>query len=229
MVGFCRMAILGVAVLGGGFISSGGFADARAGEANQGGAEAKAGEPAIELTAEEKAERESRRACKAAICGALHSGKAGGTDISCSVIKSWRKSQIEKIAGKAHMSWPYGRVRCTSDLRLSHDDLAKALADEKHLTKLKPHSVTCTVEGEKTDAAKITFEFAPEITFEKGKAVKARLNWGKIEAPKLVKAAMWAATATDNTLNVLQQSIIDDVNDFTSNKCDEIKADWAGK
>lgn len=196
----------------------------------------KPAEPAIELTAEEKAERESRRACKAAICGALHAGQAPGGDIACTVIKSWRKSQIEKIAAKAHMSWPYGRIRCTSDLHLKHGELAKSLAEDKHLTKLQPHSVKCVIEGKKAEAdneqtgpTTITFEFAPEITFEKGKAVKARLNWGEIEAPKLIKAAMWAAMATDNTLNVLQQTVIADVNDFTGKKCDEVKEDWAGR
>src|SRR5690606_17298970 len=125
-------------------------------EVKPAGAEAKKADEVIELTPEEKAERESRRACKAAICGALHAGKASGADVACSVVKSWRKTQIEKIAAKAHMSWPYGRIRCVSDLRLNHDELAKALAEDKYQVKLQSHSVKCTVEGEKTDAATIT-------------------------------------------------------------------------
>ena len=80
--------------------------------------------------------------------------------------------------------------------------------------------------GEK-EPAEIKFSFAPKVQFEGGKAVKAQLNWGKIEAPTLIKTAMWTATATDNTFNVLQSTIVEDINDFVSNKCDEVKDEWS--
>ena len=67
---------------------------------------------------------------------------------------------------------------------------------------------------------------AAKVTFEGGKATKAVLNWGQIEAPSLVKGAMWTATATDNTFNVLDGMVVDDINDFISKKCMEVKDEW---
>ena len=83
------------------------------------------------------------------------------------------------------------------------------------------------IEREKDGPAKISFAFAPKVTFANGKATKAALNWGAIEAPTLVKGAMWTATATDNTFNVLQSTVVENINDFIGPKCDEVKDEWA--
>lgn len=187
---------------------------------------AAAAEP--ELTPEEKAEREGRKACKVAICSAFHNRKPGD-DISCSVLKTWRKSQLDKMISKAKVSWPYGAIKCTADVKLKRDALIKAMTEDKFESQLDKHQVVCTVEREKEGPTEIKFDFSPKITFEKGKATKAHLNWGKIEAPTLVKSAMWTATATDNTFNVLQSTMVEDINDFIGKKCDEVKSEWEGK
>ncbi|PPD29103.1 MAG: hypothetical protein CTY20_07710 [Hyphomicrobium sp.] len=182
----------------------------------------------VQLTEEEKAEREGRRACKAAICAAFHNRKAGD-DVSCTVLKSFRKEQLDKMLSKAKASWPWGKVKCTADVKLKRDLLMRALIADKLEAKMDPHQVSCTIDREKEASSEIKFEFSPAVTFEKGKAVKAQANWGKIEAPNLVKGAMWPATATDNTFNVIGSTLIEDINDFIGKKCDEVKADWVGK
>ena len=40
---------------------------------------------------------------------------------------------------------------------------------------------------------------------------------------------MWTATAADNTINMLNGTLVEDINDFISKKCDEVKSDWEGK
>jgi hypothetical protein len=182
----------------------------------------------IELTPEEIAERESRKACKVAICSAFHNKKSEGGDIACAVVKSWRKEQLDKMVSKAKISWPWGRVKCTTEVKLKREFLVKALSEPKYEAQIDNHQVVCTVDREKEEKAEIKFDFAPKVTFEAGKATKAYLGWGKIEAPTLVKGAMWTATATDNTFNVLQGTVVDDINDFIGPKCDEVKADWQG-
>ncbi len=182
----------------------------------------------IELTAEEKAEREGRKTCKAAICAAFHMRKAGD-DISCSVLKSFRKEQLDKMLSKAKASWPWGKVTCSSDVKLKRAVLARALTEDKVEAKLDTHHVVCTVDRGTEPSAEIKVDFAPNVTFEKGKAVKAQINWGKLEAPTLVKAAMWPATATDNTVNVLGGTLVEDINDFIGPKCMEVKPDWENK
>jgi hypothetical protein len=183
----------------------------------------------VDLTPEERAEREARKACKVRICAAFHSREAQAPDVACNVLKSWRKEQLTKMLQKAKVSWPWGRVKCTTDIKLKGESLARAMTDDRYEAKLDTHKVACEVEREKAEPAKINFEFTPKVTFEKGKAVKAVLNWGKVEAPTLIKGAMWTATATDNTFNVLQSTLVEDINDFTGPRCDEVKAEWAGK
>lgn len=187
--------------------------------------------PAVEeLTPEEKAEREARKGCKIKICDAFHNRKAG-EDISCSVLKTWRKEQLTKMIEKAKVSWPWGNVKCTAEVKLKRDALIKAMTEDKFESQLDKHEVKCEVAGAKEGEPKsdIKFDFSPKVTFEKGKATKASLNWGKIEAPSLVKGAMWTVTATDNTFNVLQGTMVEDINDFISNKCMEVKEDWQKK
>ncbi len=185
--------------------------------------------PVEELTPEEKAEREGRKECKVAICAIFHNRKAEGPDVSCNVLKSWRKEQLDKMVGKAKVSWPWGRVKCVVDVKLKRGDLIKAMTEPKFDAAFGKHEVKCEVERDKEAKADINFDFSPKVTFENGKAVKAQLNWGKIDAPALVKGAMWTATASDNTFNVLQSTVVEDINDFVDKKCMEVKDDWAGK
>ncbi len=184
------------------------------------------GKEETELTPEEKAERESRKACKVAICDAFHNREPNGSDISCHVVKTWRKEHLQKIVSKAKVSWPWGRVQCVADIKLERDMLIKALTEPKHEAVLQKHQVVCKIAREEGDA-ELKFDFSPKVTFEGGKATKAVLNWGKIEAPTLVKGAMWTATATDNTFNVLDSMVVEDINDFISKKCMEVKDEWA--
>jgi len=178
----------------------------------------------INLTPEEAAERESRKACKIQICSAFRAQTAGD-NINCNITKSWRKSQLDKIMQKASASWPWGPVQCKTNIKLDRANMIKSMTEDSYQLALEKHTVSCTVQSEE-EPANIEFSFSPKVTFEKGLAQKASLNWGEIEAPTLVKSAMWAATATDNTFNVLESTLVEDINNFISKKCDEVKDGW---
>lgn len=182
----------------------------------------------VDLTPEEAAEREGRRACKAAMCAAFRN-PANGQNVACPIKKSFRKEQLQKIVSKARVSWPWGRVVCNTDLKADRAVLSKALTSDKEVVKFAPHKVACNIEHDGEAPSSVTAVMSPEITFEKGKATKAVMNWGKVEGPTLVRGLMWTATATDNTVNVLGSMVVDDMNDFVTAKCDEVKADWEGK
>ena len=187
----------------------------------------KPADPALEvLTPAEIAEREGRKACKVEICSAFHLRKPEGPDVTCNVLKSWRKEQLQKMIERAKVSWPWGPVKCVADIRLKRSDLVKAMGDKTYVAQLDTHAVNCEIDRDKEAPAKVSFSFAPKVTFEGGKATKASLNWGKIDAPTLVKGAMWTATATDNTFNVLQSTLVEDINAFISDKCLEVKDEW---
>ena len=185
--------------------------------------------PEAEMTAEERAERDARKACKIEICAAFRNKKTEGADISCPVIKSWRKEALNKLVGRLKVSWPYGKIHCSSTVKLNRADLVKAMTEDKFQSQMSKHEVACTVEREKDAPSEIKFDFSPAVTFEKGKATKAKINWGKIEAPPLIKSALWTATAADNTVNILSSTLVEDINDFIDKRCDEVKADWQNK
>lgn len=183
----------------------------------------------VVLTKEELEEKEGRKACKVEICAGFRNPQATGSDIACSVNKSWRKEQLVKMVAKLKVTWPYGPVRCKADIKLNRAELAKAMTEPKHTTQLEKHSVVCSIDRGEEPASDIKMEFSPKLAFEKGKAVSAKMHWGKIEAPALIKSAMWTATAADNTVNMLSGTLVEDINDFIGAKCDEVKEEWQAK
>ena len=46
-----------------------------------------------------------------------------------------------------------------------------------------------------------------------------------IDAPLLAKGAIWSATATDNTFNVLSGSVVTEINSFIYEKCKDVGVD----
>lgn len=186
------------------------------------------GDPDGPLTAEEKAEKAGRQACKVELCRAFRTKDATG-DIACHVVKSWRKEQLVKLVAKLKVSWPYDGAHCFTDLSIRHDDLVRAMSEPKAEIDFVKHRVTCSIAGGQKGSTQFSFELAPKVTFENGKAVKAKANWGKVEAPTLIKSAIWTATAADNTVNILSGTIVDEVNTFISKRCDEVKDQWAAK
>jgi hypothetical protein len=182
-----------------------------------------------DLTPEEKAEKAAREGCKVELCKALRARQSSGSDIACHVVKSWRKERLVKLIGKLKVKWPYGGVRCTTDLKVKRSDLIHAVTEKKVEIELPKHTVSCVLASDQKDPTEFKFELTPKITFEDGKAVKARANWGNIEAPTLIKSALWTATAADNTVNLLSSTIVEEVNKFVSKKCDEVKDQWAAE
>lgn len=181
-----------------------------------------------QLTPQEIAEKEARKACKVDICRALRTKDASG-DIACHVIKSWRKEQLVKLVSKLKVTWPYDGAHCSTELSVKRGDLTRAMTEPKIEIEFQKHTVTCTIASEKKGATEFKFDLTPKVTFENGRATKAHANWGKIEAPTLIKSAMWTATAADNTVNLLSGTIVDEVNDFVSKRCDEVKDQWAAQ
>jgi hypothetical protein len=181
------------------------------------------------MTAEEKTEKAERLACRVSLCKILRGKESTGGDIACHVARSWRKEHLSKLISSLKITWPYEGVKCWSDISLKRADLIKAASDPKVEITLDKHTATCTVGHDKGDATEFKFEMTPKVTFENGKATKAQVNWGKIEAPTLIKSALWTATAADNSVGLLSSTITEAINDFVGKQCDEVKDQWAAK
>jgi len=201
----------------------------RSEEAPQPSADAATGDEAEEpLTAEEKAEKEARKACKVEICGILESKDPNGADVSCDIVKTWREKDIGTMLG-GRFDWPWGKAVCESKLELRRADLARAMSDQSYDVALGPQKVLCTL-GQKGDAEpyRVEISIAPKVSFEKGKAVRASLNWGEASAPMLAYALIYAGTGLDNSTNVLGPHVVRMVNEFTGKKCAEVKKELSG-
>jgi hypothetical protein len=188
-------------------------------------ADSKAAPPETEA---EKKERAGRRACAVQMCATLHNRKPAEGQVSCDVQKTWRKEILTKILAKGKVSWPWGDTRCSSDLKLDRALLVKAMSEPDFEAQFDTYSIRCEIDNDK-DKYQVTLQIHPKITFKQGKAVKASMNWGKIEAPTLAKTALWPITAADNTFGLLQNLAVEDINDFIGTRCMEVKEEWQGK
>lgn len=179
-------------------------------------------------TPEEKEERETRRQCAIAACSTLHNKKPDTGLLTCSVRKTWRKEVLNKITSRGKVSWPWGNARCAGELKIDRAVLVKAMSGPEYVATFEKHELSCEIDREK-DKYTMKVQLTPKVTFKDGKAVKAVMNWGDIEAPTLAKTALWSITAADNQLGVLQSTIVEDINEFITTKCSDVKAEWDKK
>lgn len=179
-------------------------------------------------TEEEKQERANRRKCAAALCSTLHNKKPADGQVSCSIQKTWRKEALTKILSRGKVSWPWGDTRCTSELKFDRTMLIKAMQDPDFDAQFETYDIRCQIDNA-NDKYDVKAQVRPKVTFKQGKALKVNLNWGKIEAPTLAKSALWSITAADNTFGLLQSIAVEDINEFISTKCMEVKDEWQGK
>jgi hypothetical protein len=179
-------------------------------------------------TEEERQEREARRACAVQVCSTLHQRRPETGQVTCRLRKTWRKEVLTAVMARGKLPWPWGKAHCVGELTLDRATLIKAMQEPQFEAQFPKHDIRCELENEQ-DKFDVKFEIKPKVTFKDGKAVKAALNWGKIEAPKLAKTALWSATAADNSFGVLQSTVVEDINEFIQTRCMEVKEQWQGK
>jgi len=180
---------------------------------------------ARELTPEELAEKEARKACKAKICEIIATRDPDGGDVSCDIVKTWREEDIAKMLGDK-IGWPWGKAVCQSKLKLARKPLALAMSEAQYEIVMPAQTVRCTL-AQKTEGEPYAVEvtLAPKVKFENGKATEAAINWGEASAPMFIYPLIYAGTGLDNSANVLGPEVVRMVNEFTTKKCAEVKAE----
>ena len=180
------------------------------------------------LTPEELAEKEARKACKMKICDIIATRDPNGDDVSCDIVKTWREEDIAKMLG-GKIGWPWGKAVCQSKLELPRAPLAKAMSEASYAIVMPAQKVRCTL-AQKTEGEPYAIEItmAPKVTFKDGKASEATLNWGEASAPMFIYPLIYAGTGLDNSANVLGPEVVRMVNEFTTKKCAEEKAEAPG-
>ena len=169
-----------------------------------------------------KTESQAREACKKSICEIVRAKKTASGPFACKVLKTWPAPDLTERIFKGKMEWKWGHAQCDAEVNLDSALLTKISSEPKLEGKIGKHKVSCNLEqADGKESHKLTFSIDPTVTFENGKAVKAVLNWSEVDGTTMVKTALWSATAVDNTFNVLQGAVIEQINEFLGPKCDE--------
>lgn len=167
-----------------------------------------------------EAEAAAIKTCERNLCAVVVK-RSASADVSCDLKKTWSKADIAKSVEKKKLSWSFGDARCTVPLVIPGQSLVDALTKPAHTLALPTHSAKCevdsTTEGEK--AATVTVELAPKFEFRDGKAVKAKLNVGKIEAPAAVKGAIWTAATAEDYFGLFEGQMLEALNKLLGESC----------
>ena len=180
------------------------------------------------MTPEELAEKEARKECKKQICDIIATRDPEGEDVACDIIKTWREEDIVKMLG-GRINWPWGKAVCQSKLEVERRPLARAMSDPSYEMVMPPQKVRCTLSQKaEGDPYVVEIALAPRAKFENGKAVEAQVSWGEASAPMFIYPLIYAGTALDNSTNVLGPEVVRMINEFTTKKCAEVKAEAPG-
>ena len=166
---------------------------------------------------EAKDEKEQLEACERDLCTILVKREAGG-DLQCSMQKTWAGSKIKQGVEERKLTWSLGDVRCGVKLEVKRQDMLDALTKPQFELKVAPHAIRCDVEREK-EVVPISVTMTPRIQFKDGKAAKVWLGIGEIQAPAVVKGAIWTAAQLEDTFGVVHSDLVKEINRFVNERC----------
>ena len=163
-------------------------------------------------------EKATLEACEKTLCELLVKHEATGDDLKCDLSKTWGKDKIKSGIEDKKLQWTLGDARCSVSLAAKRQSIVDALTKPDYELKLDPHTVKCEVEREK-ELTTINISLAPRLQMKDGKAVKAWLGVGNIEAPSAIKGVIWTVAQMEDTFGVFHSELIKDVNKFVYEKC----------
>jgi hypothetical protein len=166
---------------------------------------------------EDKGEKDRLAQCEKDLCSILVK-KEAGADLMCNLQKTWAGKSIKEGVESKKLTWGFGDARCTMDLKVSRQEMIDALTKPEFEYKLGTQQVRCEVEREK-EVMKITVALAPKFQFKDGKAVKAWLGVGEIEAPAVLKAGIWTAAKLEDTFGIVHSDLLREINEFVYQRC----------
>lgn len=162
---------------------------------------------------ESKEEKERLEACERELCGILVKKEAAGSDLTCALQKTWAGRAIKEGVEQKKLTWGFGDVRCNVGLQAKRQELVDALTKPQFELKLSLHAIRCEVERDK-EVMPISVAMSPRFQFKDGKAVKAWLGLGEVQAPAVVKGVIWTAAQLEDTFGIVHSDLLREINRF---------------
>lgn len=167
---------------------------------------------------EAKDEKERLEACEQDLCAIVVKREGAGSDLQCKLQKTWAGTKIKQGVEERKLSWKLGDLRCGVDLMAKRQDLVDALTKPQYELKLATQAVRCEVEREK-EVVQVSVGLTPKLLFKDGKATTVWLGIGEIQAPAVVKGAIWTAAQLEDTFGVVHSDLIKEINKFVHERC----------
>ena len=168
-------------------------------------------------------EKAQLKACEKAMCSIVTKKEAKGADLACKLTKSWTKDQIKDGVKKKQFSWGLGNARCNLDVNIHRAAIINAMTKPEQVLDFGPHAVKCLADQDGKDTP-INVNLAPKVTFKGGKAVSVILAVKEIEAPGMIKTAIWSAATLQDKVGIFQRDILKGINEFTGSTCPKVMA-----
>jgi hypothetical protein len=164
------------------------------------------------------------KACEKAMCTIVTKQDPKGADLACKLSKTWSKDQIKDGVKKKQFNWSLGDTHCTLDVKINRVAIVHAMTKPEHVLEFGPHMVKCMADRDGKKDTPINVSLSPKVTFKGGKAVSAVLALKEIEAPGMIKTAIWSAATLQDKVGVFQKDILKAINEFTGPKCTDVMA-----
>lgn len=163
-------------------------------------------------------EREALKACEKQICEIFVKKEASGSDFACRLTKTWNKAKIQEGIEKKKLTWGFGSAQCVAEVAVKRSQIVEAMSKPSHTIELEPQTVKCQVEREK-DTLDVNVTMQPRFQFKDGKAEKAWLNVKNIEAPVVIRGAIWTVAQAEEYFGLFHSEMISEINEFIGQKC----------
>lgn len=168
-------------------------------------------------------ERDQLKACEKQICEIFVKKEASGADYACRLTKTWNKAKIQEGVEKKKLSWGFGSAQCVAEIGVKRAQILEAMSKPSHTIELEPQTVKCQVEREK-DTLDVNVTMQPKFQFKDGKAEKAWLNVKNIEAPTVIRGAIWTVAQAEEYFGLFHGEMISEINEFIGQKCPKVTA-----
>ena len=172
-----------------------------------------------------KGEKKALSACELNLCRTLVSREPKGSDLRCTLTKTWERSTI-KEADSTSVSWGFGDARCTVKIDVKRTEIVNAITAEKTKFHLPDQKIDCIVEesAEGREARHVVVVVSPKIEMKNGKAEKIWVNLKSVEGSTAVAGTLKVAAFLADKVGLFHGAMLKGVNGFIHNGCPKVLA-----